>query len=305
MKKVFIDLTSKNNSFISFDNQGSFIDHRFGKRAIPEEHLDFNKITNFLLAENPNQIILESVFGDPLEYYKIEEFINFCDGNNIQIICVTNGVSDKIHLLKKCNSYCIFKLYGFEKTISIVTPDIKFESIQKNLKYCNKIHYYVYKENLSDISAVQENEYNIEVEYFPGPTVGHDINHVMSIDGKWYHDVHSLDIDESNYNYNSLKDLDVKDTGIVKTVVGYHLLKTFLRPIQGKSLLETSLPKQNLSEHKFNELSVCYKGFIHNSVPDRNFVTNTYIPDWEYKRILQNPDFLQTSASFKQNIKSI
>ena len=67
-------------------------------------------------------------------------------------MCVTNGVSDNIKILQDYNAFIMFKLYGFTNTFNIVTPDINFKKILYNLKYCDKIQYHVYQENLSDIS---------------------------------------------------------------------------------------------------------------------------------------------------------
>ena len=90
MKQIFIDPTSKNCLFTSIEPQGSFLFHRFGKRNIPEEHLDISKLKKYLDKVSPNQIILESVFGDPLEYTHIEELLSYCK-NKIQVVCITNG----------------------------------------------------------------------------------------------------------------------------------------------------------------------------------------------------------------------
>jgi len=86
MKQIFVDPTSKNCMFSSLEPQGSFLFHRFGKREIPQEHLDISKLKDFLYSQKPEQIILESVFGDPLEYKHIVELADYCKDKSIQII---------------------------------------------------------------------------------------------------------------------------------------------------------------------------------------------------------------------------
>lgn len=329
LKQVFIDLTSKNNLFNPVESQGSFLSHRFGKRNIPEEHLDFRNLTNFLISELPDQIILESVFGDPFEYNKIEELFEFCIDHNIQIICLTNGISKKIKLVEGNNSFCIFKLYGYSNTFNIVTPNGDFSKVEHNLKYCDKINYFVYRENLQDLHNVQNNIYNIDVEYFHGPTVGHNINHIMSERGEWLHDVTSLP--EMSIDYHSLKKLDDDPITLTKSLAGYKLLKAGIKEVKGKSILDLQLPKtiglgaRDSLRPKIDKPieikpSISYKGHLFNNLYARDLVTNGYIPDWSldvlhvnqvkafddlYLYDLKNNKLLRTFSDFTNNIKSI
>ena len=288
--KLHIDLTSKNNLFVSVESQGSFIHHRFGKRQIPVEHLNIKKLKNFLTKHKTKQVILDSVFGDPTEYNNLHELLDFLKDKNIDIVCVTNGVSDNIKILRDYNAYIMFKLYGFTNTYNIVTPDLNFKKILNNLKYCDKIQYHVYKENLSDVKNVYNNEFGIEVDFVSGPHVGFNINHIFTKDGEWLHDVHTCDTD--NFSYENLVTLQPKKD-INKSMQGYHLLKYYLTRKDTNDVLNTVFPDPDKSAVEFyqldkrqKEFSISYKGHFFESINERNYVTNAYIKDWSYKELL-------------------
>ena len=83
--KVFLNNFEEDDSFFSEENISKLLEY-------------INKI-------NPDQIILESVFGDPLEYKHIKKLCIFCKENNIQVISVTNGFSDNFNLLDGLDVY--------------------------------------------------------------------------------------------------------------------------------------------------------------------------------------------------------
>ena len=303
MYNIWIDLTSKNCVFNCLESQGSFWNHRFGKRKIPEEHIDFNVLKQYLITENPEQIILDSVFGDPFEYSHIKQLLEFCNYQDIKIVFVCNGESNNIHLIKDYNAYCIFNLYGYTNTYEKIIPEGNFSKVYDNLQYCNKINYFFYKQNFIDIEHVEKNIFNIPVEYQPGPLVDEAtrINHIFDSKGEWLYDVLLSDYLKQPHisNYETLKTLK-SDNNFVKTVAGYHLIKKYLKPIEGKGILDFSVMPTyppvtvgttfNLSEH---QTSITYKGHILKNISIRNLITNTYIPDWDYDELLSQKGSLQ------------
>ncbi len=297
MKQIFIDPTSKNCLFTSIEPQGSFLFHRFGKRDIPEEHLDISKLKKYLDKENPEQIILESVFGDPLEYIHIEELLSYCK-DKIQVVCITNGFSDNFSKLDSFNIYYLFKLYAFTDTSHIFYPEKNFEKLLSNLKYCNKIQYNVFKENLKDVSNVYNYSDKIEVEFTKGPLVHVNINHIITEQGEWLYDVCGLnDYDIEDYSYEILSKLPNEHTP-VQSMEGYHLLKNYVKPPEGESILNATVYKMDSVNDFEKQTSISYKGHLFNSVQDRNIITNTYITDWDLKSF-------KTEESYDNSIVSI
>ena len=303
MYNIWIDLTSKNCVFNGLESQGSFWDHRFGKRKIPEEHIDFSLLKQYLITENPDQIILDSVFGDPFEYSHIKQLLEFCNYQDIKIVFVCNGESENINLIKDYDTYCIFNLYGYTNTYEKIIPEGNFSKVYDNLQYCDKINYFFYKQNLSDIRHVEKNIFNIPVEYQPGPLVDRStrLNHIFNSKGEWLYDVSLSDylIQPHVSNYETLKTLE-GDNNFVKTVAGYHLIKKYLKPVKGKGILDFSVmpkypPVTASNPFSLGELqtSITYKGHILKNIQIRNLITNTYIPDWDYDLLLSQDGTLQ------------
>ncbi len=279
MKQIFVDPTSKNCMFSSLEPQGSFLFHRFGKRDISEEHIDLNLLLNYITSNNIQQVILESVFGDPYEYSNIKEFFIYCQNQNINVICITNGCSENLKISEKFNVYNIFKLYGFTETFDSICPGNNFKSLLDNLKFCNKIQYNLYKQNLIDLDNLKN--LDLEIEFKEGPLVHTNINHIFSEDGVWHYDINGLnEYDITNLNYQELSKLP-KDSVFVQSMEGYHLLKVYTKSPEGTDILNSNVYKIDLDQKLPKQVSISYKGHIFDSIEERNIITNTYLNDWK------------------------
>ena len=296
MKQIFVDPTSKNCMFSSLESQGSFLFHRFGKREIPVQHLDIDLITNYLKSNNIEQVILESVFGDPYEYSNIEDFLIFCKEQKINVVCISNGCSQNLKLSEKFNIYNIFKLYGFTETFNNICPGNNLNLLTDNLKFCNKIQYNVYKQNLIDIDNLEN--LGIEIEYKEGPLVHTNINHIFSEEGKWYYDINGLkEYDVAKLSYQELSKLP-KDSTFIQSMDGYHLLKNYTKTPNGTDILNSNIYKIDLTKKLHKQISVSYKGHIFDSIEERNIITNTYLNDWKL-------DMFNTTFDYDKFVVSI
>jgi hypothetical protein len=297
MNKVFLDVTTKNCLFNSIEPQGSYLFHRFGKRVIPEEHLDIDLITTYIDEENIQQIILESVFGDPLEYKYIEELFKYCKENTIDIVIVCNGYSDNLKLLEEYNAYVLFKIYGLNKSFDIIMPGYNPYTLINNLKYCDKIIYHLYEQNLCDVEHVYKT--GKEIEFVKGPLVHSNINHIFTSDGEWLYDINGLDnLDIKNLDYESLLPFKNIKINLNKTMKGYHLLKNYVMPIKGQSILDTNVYNIEYKDDYSKQISISYKGHIFNTIEERNAVSNAYIPDWRV-------DLFGTNIGYHNSILSM
>lgn len=301
MKQIFIDVTTKNCMFTSIESQGSFLFHRFGKRDITEEHLNITKLLEYINKTNPDQIILESVFGDPLEYKHIKKLCIFCKENNIQVICVTNGFSDNFNLLDSLDVYYLFKLYAFTDTAHLFYPENDFNKLLSNLKYCNKLQYNVYKENLKDVNNVYEYSDKIEVEFVHGPLVHVNINHIITQNGKWLYDIYGLqEFNINDYTYKTLSGLP-NDFTPEQTMVGYHLLKNYVKPPLGESIESANVYKIDYNNDFPSQTSISVKGHIFDSIEDRNIITNTYLNDWTIEDFDSNNQYQKSILAILSN----
>jgi len=282
MKNLFIDPTSKNNLFNSLEAQGSFIFHRFGKRPISEEHLDIFKLKNYIKYQQIDQIILESIFGDPLEYAYLEDLLSFCKKNKIKVIIITNGYSNKFEIYKKFDVTFIFNLYGYVETFNKFFPDCDFDMLQKNLEFSNKIRFNLYKENIGDALKLLDTYQDVEI--VQGVCTNRNLNHIISIDGIWLYDVHGVkDLNLQDFSFDELSKYKDYTFDFIKSVEGYHLLKCFTQTIKGVSILDTNTINIKYQEQKDEFEYISYKGHIFKSFNERNIITNFYIDDWDIK----------------------
>ena len=301
MKQIFIDVTTKNCMFTSIEPQGSFLFHRFGKRNITEEHLDINKLLQYIDKKKPEQIILESVFGDPLEYKHIKKLCAFCEENSIQVICITNGFSDNFSKLDSFNIYYLFKLYAFTDTAYLFYPENDFKKLLSNLKYCNKIQYNVFKENLKDVKYVYEYSDKIDVEFTQGPLVHVNMNHIMTENGTWLYDIYGLnEFDIKDYTFKILSALPTDFTPN-QTMIGYHLLKNYVKPPLGESIETASVYKIDYNNDFPIQTSISVKGHIFDSIEDRNIITNTYLDDWTLESFESNNQYQKSILAILSN----
>ena len=294
MDNIFIDLTSKNNQFICVEEQGSWLFHRFGKRRIKEEELDFTILKKYLKKESPQQITLYSILGDPMEYSRILDLLHFCRKSDIVVNINTNGFSKKIEKTLAHNIEFCFKIYGYKETLDTIIPDVNdalFKNLNLDFKVKPRIQYMVYEHNLSDVINIIElcesKGYRLELQ--PGVCVYNNLNHVISKEGKWLYDIKGIEdynLDCFYQQYTEFKDLKKIfksfkkiDNKRIQSNEGWHLLKNYVVDT-GINILDASLPDIACKE-SYNKIDcISYKGHIFDSIEKMSIITNAYIPDW-------------------------
>ena len=294
MDNIFIDLTSKNNQYICVEEQGSWLFHRFGKRKIDNEELDFEVLKKYLKKESPKQITLYSILGDPMEYSRILDLLHFCRKSDIVVNINTNGFSKKIkktlaHKIEFC-----FRIYGYKDSLDVIIPNVN-DTLYKNLKLDFKvkprIQYMLYEYNLCDVKNIidlcEKNNYTLEIH--PGVCVYNNLNHIIDREGNWLYDIKG--VEEYNFNcfykpytefeelkqiFNSYEQIDYE---LVKSNEGWHLLKNYIKDT-GVSILDAVLP--DIGQKKtYNKLPcISFKGHTFDSIEEMSAITNAYIPDW-------------------------
>lgn len=327
MDNIFIDLTSKNNQYICVEEQGSWLFHRFGKRKIEDQELDFNFLKKYLKTQSPKQITLYSILGDPMEYSRILDLLHFCRKSDIVVNINTNGFSKKIEKTLAHKIEFCFKIYGYKDTLDIIIPNVD-DTLYKNLnlKFNVKprIQYMLYEHNLCDVKNVidicEKNNYTLEIH--PGVCVYNNLNHIIDKEGNWLYDIKGIEkynldcfyklyteFEELKQIFNSYEKIDYD---LIKSNEGWHLLKNYVKDI-GISILDASLP--NISHTKKYNKNKCisYKGHIFDNIESFTAVTNAYIPDWTLQKFNARDEYqkdileilCEFSNSNKQTIESL
>lgn len=312
MENIFIDLTSKNNQYICIESQGSWLFHRFGKRHIDNEELDFNLLKKYLLKKSPKQITLYSILGDPMEYSRILDLLHFCRRSDIVVNINTNGFSKKIEKILVHDIEFCFKIYGYKDTLDIIIPDVDktlYKNLNLNFKHKPRIQYMLYQHNLHDVLNVIKlcEEKEMILELHPGVCVYNDLNHIISQQGEWLYDIKGINEEEFTCLYkpytefDELKEIFKKykksNIDLVKSNEGYHLLKNYIRDT-GISINDVLLPNSTCSEVYPYQECISYKGHIFDSIEKMTIISNSYIPDWL-------PDKFDTLNPYQLNIFNI
>ncbi len=312
MDNIFIDLTSKNNQYICVEEQGSWLFHRFGKRHIDNEELNFDILKKYLKIHSPTQITLYSILGDPMEYTRILDLLHFCRRSDIVVNINTNGFSKKIEkTLAHDIEYC-FKIYGYKNTLDIVVPDADktlYKNLNLNFKRKPRIQYMLYQHNLCDVKNVIKlcEKNNFTLELHPGVCVYNNLNHIISESGDWLYDIKGIE----DYNFDCLyepftefkelkkifKNFKSQDNKFIQSNEGWHLLKNYVRDV-GISILDISLPSLNCEEQYKNVDCISYKGHMFDSIEKMTVITNAYVPDW-------TPEKFNTKDQYQKNIYNI
>jgi len=327
MDNIFIDLTSKNNQYICVEEQGSWLFHRFGKRHIDNEELDFNILRKYLKKESPKQITLYSILGDPMEYTRILDLLHFCRRSDIVVNINTNGFSKKIEkTLGHDIEYC-FKIYGYKNTLDVIIPQpdkTLYKNLNLDFKCKPRIQYMLYEHNLCDVKNViklcEKNNYTLEIH--PGVCVYNNLNHVITEKGDWLYDIKGVEEYDFDCFYKPyteftelkkiFKGFKKVDYDFVKSNEGWHLLKNYVRDT-GISILDTSMPDMHCRE-KYNKIDcISYKGHIFDSIEKLSIVTNAYVPDWTSEKFNVNDAYQKNiynilcefSNSDKRTIESL
>ena len=312
MENIFIDLTSKNNQYVCVESQGSWLFHRFGKRKIDNEELNFSVLKKYLKKESPKQITLYSILGDPMEYSRILDLLHFCKRSDIVVNINTNGFSKKIEKTLGHNIEFCFKIYGYKDTLDIIIPDVDnnlYKNLDLDFKCRPRIQYMLYQHNLHDVINVIElcEKKGIALELHPGVCVYNDLNHIITQEGKWLYDIKGIDEQEFNCLYTSYTDFtDLKEifkeykkdnVNLIQSNEGYHLLKNYVKDT-GLSINEVLLPNINCTEEYNHQECISYKGHLFNSIEKMTIVSNSYVPDWL-------PDKFDTLNPYQSNIFNI
>lgn len=299
---INIDVTTKNTVYNTLGPQAQWIQHRFGRRNYPNIELDFLAVKD-IIETTTDTINLVSIYGDPCCYTHIKDLLQEIQPGRLVINTYLNFVDDDlIDLINKSNAYVVVPLSGLDDKCDTIVLHSSWDKIQHNLKSltCGAlVEFYTYEHNTHQVEEIQKfcKENIIELNLKKGISIHPDgFSPVVNENGEWLYDVFPTD------NYDICK-------GLNKTVNGYNSLIQFVKPVTGKSIIDSPIIFNVSHEHVFTNDSKCLSitGHTLNSVEKLYAFSNALCTDWNlsYSKILDNKkqireDFKYTCALLRE-----
>lgn len=277
---ITIDITSRNTIFNPLSGQGSWIQHRFGRRNYPIFDLDLDTIS--AIFDEHKQVFVRSVFGDPLCHPDINKILELANEKSINLILFTYiNISDRQILdnLIKHNISVFVPVDGFctyGKTLLDSCGATVFDNLQI-LGARATVEYHLYSYNINEIDLIKDYcaENGCNLKFQAGKGFGLPVTSIINSAGDWLYDVVPLMSEYSTVSDNRL---------VEKTVEGYRSLLDYAKPIQGKSILEKPLiSKQLQTEEKFSVdmPAVSITGHLFESTEEMFAFSNALCTDWQ------------------------
>lgn len=304
-----IDLTTNNTVYNPIGPQGQWIGHRFGQRSYPFAELDYSLLLPYL--ENTTDLcFLNSCYGDSLCYSDIKRLIK--TNRPFMIHSYANIKDDDLfNLIKESPSTVVIKLSGLFDLTNKVYLNANWDNIYNNIQILkNKalIEFELFEHNLHQIPHLLDicSKYDIKLKIKAGTELNKlttnnqtkGYSSIIDCYGNWMYDVISLpSLTDDFVSANQLNvDYDINNKmPLVKTTQGYLTLRTFVKPIEGKSILShPSIFKiQTIpSERPITNPSITVTGHVLPNDYIGKIFSNMLCSDWKinYKEVQNNPN---------------
>ena len=323
---MHIDLTTHNTVYNPISPQGQWISHRFGQRSFPFAELDCSLLLPYL--ENTTDLcFLNSCYGDSLCYSSIKSLIKTNCPFMIHSYANIKD-NDLFNLIKESPSTVVIKLSGLFDLTDKVYLNSNWDIIYNNIQILkNKalIEFELFEHNLHQIPQLLDicSKYDIKLKIKTGTelnklTIDNQTKGYSSIIdcyGNWMYDVISLPsvypndfvlADQLNVDY------DINDEmSLVKTTQGYLTLRTFVKPVEGKSILShPSIFKIQTtpSERPITHPSITVTGHVLPNDYIGKIFSNMLCSDWKinYKEVQSEPNsYLMDLAKIVNQINNL
>lgn len=297
---VHIDLTTRNTVFNPISAQGSWIQHRFGRRNYPKVELDIKLVTD-LLNQTTDTVFLTSSFGDPLCYTHIEEILKL--KNNFIIHSYINIKNDALfNRLADSNNIVVVKLSGIKNLVDKIYLNSDWDTIYNNLSILKDralIEFELFEHNEHQLPELLKicDQFNSKIKIAAGTSLNginqketiRGFSSIIDQGGNWLYDVNSI-----NHNFpndfvlaSELLNLDfkkAKEKPLYQTVKGYAILRTFVKKELGKSILNRPSIFKTSSEKSprpINGYSVAVTGHVFPNENITKFFSNMLCTDWK------------------------
>ena len=326
---VHIDLTTSNTVYNPLSAQGSWIQHRFGKRDYPNVELDPARVIDYL-SQTDDQIFLTSSFGDSLCYSGITELLKL--NKSFIIHSYANIKNNKLFdtLADSSNTIAI-KLSGINHLADKIYLNSKWDIIKNNISILkNKclIEFELFEHNACQVNEVLElcDQYNIRLKISPGTSLNgvvlseykRGFSSIIDEDKNWLYDTISLNSpfpDDFLLPAELLKfNVDcINPVRLVQTTDGYQTLRTFVKDVKGKSILDHPLTfkaQNEKSQRPLNGFSLSVTGHVFPNENITKYFSNMLCTDWKvsYKDVFNGGytnNYLHNVAKLVNQINSL
>ena len=273
---INIDLTTKNNIYNAVGPQAQWIQHRFGRRNYPDLELDTDTVLSTIskLTETTNFI---SIFGDPCLHSNFIEILYKIETGKSIVNTNLNFNNDSIiDTLNNKKSFVVVPLFGINELCDKIVLDSDWDLISSNLKKLScgvQIEFYTYNHNLHQLAEITDfcNSINCNLKINNGVSIHPDgFSPIVDSKGNWLYDVYANKENISNQT-NSLH----------KTVLGYNSLVQFVKPIEGRNILNNPTVYKLVEKHTYdNDISISVTGDVFPSFALHQIFSNALCTDW-------------------------
>jgi hypothetical protein len=297
---VTFDLTTNNTVFNPLSAQGSWIQHRFGKRNYPDAELPIEKLLEVIAETQASEYFLESDYGDALCYSHIDKLLDSDAAFIIRSYCNINNDA-LFHKIKEKNCTVAVNIAGIDEYVNSVFLHSDWNVISKNLMTlgsCAYITFLLYEHNQHQLKSLVDfcYKYGNNLQVIPGVALHQGYSSIIDEQGNWLYDVVSSStvITDSFISGDDLVLLSEEADKLVsqcanvsQSLFCYSTLRTFVKEQKGRSILNHPIVPNFESfqiEKPFSEIAITVTGHVLPSKALAKTFSHTLCDDWKLDR---------------------
>ena len=227
---MLVDVTTHNKVYNTVGPQAQWFAHRWGRRDYPELHLNPDFIPEHEIYH------LTCFYGDTAEWKYLDNFLCTTQGT---VFIDTYGMfsTSTIELLKESRlGFIKIPVDGWTKTMGSVHLHQQLEKVAHTMYMLPEkviVEYSLYEHNMCDLPEFEKFCKSNQITYSIVPGVLNDdgMSCIVSEYAEWLYDVFPA---PEILNYT-------KDITLYKSALGAERLKTYLKEVEGRSILNQPL----------------------------------------------------------------
>jgi hypothetical protein len=270
---MILDVTTRNSIYNPTSSQGTWFQHRWGKRDYPVLDLSL-ELYNTIWSQH-DTVALQCVYGDPVDWIHFDAFLDSVTKDRYAHVTTygTRAIDNK-----KVN--VVFLLDGIEEQCGKVFLGADWSDIKQNIKDTKgerTIQFYLYEHNKYQIPKIQDfcarHEIELRLHYEYCDSTGRQS--IINKNKQWLYDVQP-------HLYNSSIDYKKeKPVELYRTIWAAQFLKVYNKGNHNCSILQH--PKRKQLKNTGNNTGYTYvtptgHAFVHSD--EYGMFMNMLCPDW-------------------------